>query len=152
MGPLARLSRRLRSDFVAQGEARPDRMTDQSNPIPEDEFARDRDGDVALRPLSPESLCGSYFRCPDQDDPNAEAAWLDHEACQTQEGMVVAQPFASSQTVVYLVEFYGHHGASGHQRLIELERMLHQRWAFYDTEAWLTHRPSREGVKQHEHD
>jgi hypothetical protein len=109
---------------------------------PDDEFARDRDRDMATRPLGPASLCGSYFRCPDQDDPNAEALWLEHEACQTQEGMIVAQPFASTSTVVYLVEFYGRHGATGHGELVDLQRMLHQRWAFYDTEAWLTRRPA----------
>ena len=124
-------------------------MTDQSNP--EDELARDRDRDMMDRPLGPESLCGSFFRCPDQDDPNAEALWLDHQACQTQEGIVVAQPFASSVTVVYLVEFYGRNGASGVQRLVDLDRMLTQRWAFYggvaDQQAALP--DDREGGGEH---
>jgi len=121
-------------------------MTDMSNPIgdpidPDFPYPRDRDKDVADRPLSPESLCGSYFRAPDTNDPNAEALWLDGQACMTVEGMVVAQPFASSSEVIYLVEFYGRHGLSGHQELVDIERMMHQRWAFFDTEAWLTRRP-----------
>jgi hypothetical protein len=104
-------------------------------------FPRDRDRDVADRPLGPDSLVGSYFRCPDQLDPNAEASWLDHEVCATQQGIVVAQPYAAPNRIVYLVEFYGRHGASGHQQLVEIDRMLEQRWAFYDSEAWLTNRP-----------
>jgi hypothetical protein len=122
-------------------------MSGQSNPPvvdftdPEFPYPRDRDKDVADRPLSPESLVGSYFRAPDPHDPNAEALWLDGQACMTIEGIVVAQPFASSTHVVYLVEFYGRHGMSGWQMLIDIDRMLEQRWSFFDTEAWLQARP-----------
>jgi hypothetical protein len=125
--------------------------TNEEPEVDDFEFPRDRDRDMAERPLSPVSLCGSYFRCPDQADPNAEASWLDHEVCATQEGMVVAQPFASGQTIYYLVEFYGAHGASGFQQIVSIDRMQKQRWAFYDTEAWLTSRP-REEVRSDERD
>jgi len=105
-----------------------------------DPYARDRDKALAETPLTSDSLKGSYFRAPDQDDPDAEAAWLDGEPCATIEGMVVAEVFATSQSMTYLVEFYGKYGATGYQRLIELDRMVGQRWAFYDSEAWLTGR------------
>jgi hypothetical protein len=106
------------------------------------DIERDRDMDMATRPLGPESLCGSYFRCPDQDDPDAEGSWLEHQACSTQEGIVVAQVYAAAHTVIYLVEFYAAHGATGYQRLVGLEQMLHQRWSFFDSVAWLTNRPT----------
>jgi hypothetical protein len=122
---------------------------DGEEAVPE-EFARDRDKDMADRPLGPGSLCGSYFRCPDPDHPNAESLWLDHRPCAVLEGMVVAQPFASSQTVVYLVEFFGEHGAIGRQQLVAIDQMLHQRWAFYDSEAWLTARPTDEAAQKKE--
>jgi hypothetical protein len=127
-------------------------MADQSNQQQQDDeleyaFDRDRDQDMAARPLSPGSLCGSYFRAPDQHDSNAEALWLDGHACLTQEGMVVAQPFASSTGVVYLVEFYGRHGMAGYQQLVDIDRMLEQRWLFYDTDAWLTSRPISDQVE-----
>jgi hypothetical protein len=132
-------------------------MSHPSNPLGDDEledfpFPRDRDQDVADRPLSPVSLVGSYFRCPDQSDPNAEAAWLDHEACMTQEGMVVGQPFATSANCYFLVEFYGRHGATGHQQLVTIDRMLTQQWAFYDSEAWLTNRHPENVPKEVKHD
>jgi len=102
-----------------------------------DPLARDRDLAMAEMPLAPDSLRGSYFRAPDQDDAEAEAAWLDGTPTEVIEGMVVAEVFATSSTMIYLVEFYGRNGGTGYQRLVEVERMLVQRWAFYDTDGWL---------------
>jgi len=102
-----------------------------------DPLARDRDQALAQTELAPDSLRGSYFRAPDQDDPEAEAAWLDGQPTEVIEGMVVAEVFATPTTMTYLVEFYGRNGGTGYQRLIELDRMVTQRWAFYDTDGWL---------------
>jgi hypothetical protein len=98
---------------------------------------------VALTPFGPDSLIRSYFRAPDQNDTAAESAWLDGEPCKTIEGMVVAQPHTSPSGATYLVEFFGENGATGFQQLVELDRMVQQRWAFYDTDAWLkSHTPA----------
>jgi hypothetical protein len=109
-----------------------------------EQYGRDSDRMAAVRPFGPDSLVGSYFRAPDQMDPDAEAAWLDNEACRTVEGMVIRQPFVSATTAVYLVEFFGQHGAAGYQQLVELDRMLHQRWLFYDSDTWLASRPTED--------
>jgi hypothetical protein len=105
---------------------------------------RDRDQATAVTPLGPDSMIGSYFRAPDPNDTIAESAWLDGEPCKTIEGQIVAQPFTSPTGATYLVEFYGDSGATGFQQLVELERMVMQRWAFYDTAAWLKgHAPQK---------
>jgi len=96
---------------------------------------------AALRPLGPDTLVGLYFRAPDQDDPNAEAAWLDGSACKTIEGMVVGQPFTSTGDAIYRVEFIREGQPTGVQRLVELGRMNEQRWTFYDRDAWLSRKP-----------
>jgi hypothetical protein len=98
---------------------------------------RDRVRFVHSLPMSADSLIGSYFRAPDDVDPNAEASWLAREPASIQEGMVIGQPFTSSTGATYLVAFFGEDGATGHQELVELERMLAQRWQFFDSEAWL---------------
>jgi hypothetical protein len=99
---------------------------------------RDRTQMTATTPLGPDTMIGSYFRAPDQNDPSAENAWLDGDSCKTIKGMVVAQPFTGGlDKATYLVEFYGDNGPTGAQQLVELDRMVQQRWTFYDTDAWL---------------
>jgi hypothetical protein len=100
-------------------------------------LGRDRDQSIKSMQFGPDSLTGSYFRAPDQDDPEAEAAWIDGSGGAEVRGQVVGQPFATSTTTMYLVEFYAQGHATGHQQLVDIDRMLVQRWAFYDTEAWL---------------
>jgi hypothetical protein len=98
---------------------------------------RDRDKFAAAVPLSPSSLVGSYFRAPDQTDPNAEAAWLDGEPCPVVEGLIVGEPLRTPITAIYQVEFFGEEGATGYQTAVDLEVMVAQRWTFYDDRAWL---------------
>jgi hypothetical protein len=89
------------------------------------EFPRDRDKDIAERPLDPLSLVGSYFRGRNDDG-------FDYE------GLVVGQPFATTTTSYYLVEFFGKRGALGFQMLKTIDEMIGNGWTFFDTEAWLS--------------
>lgn len=103
-----------------------------------EQYDRDSDKLAALLPLGGDSMIGSYFRAPDPQDTEAEAAWLEGASCKVVEGMVIKQPFTSNETAIYLVEFYSERGGTGYQQLVDLDRMLAQRWAFYDSEAWLS--------------
>ncbi len=105
--------------------------------IVEAALGRDRQRFAGLQAFGDDSLVGSYFRAPDPDDPEAEAAWIEGDDCRIVAGIVVSQPFASSSTTIYLVEFFGQEGFTGRQQLFEIDRMTQQRWAFYDTAAWL---------------
>lgn len=104
----------------------------------EDAYPRDRDKFAAASPLTPDNLFGSYFRAPDPNDPNAEAQWLAHEPCSTIEGAIVGQPHVTPMTSFYLVEFYGREGALGYQQIVDMDRMVVQRWMFFDSDTWLT--------------
>ena len=87
-------------------------------------FPRDRDRFAAACPMSPGTLVGSYFR---HEDDSGEIL----------EGMVVGNPHATPVTSFYLVEFFGQNGALGCQQIVDLERMVAERWSFFDSEAWL---------------
>jgi hypothetical protein len=104
-----------------------------------DEYTRDRSADVEAGALNPLTLLGSYFRAPSEDE-NEEFV----------EGLVVGQPFAGPATTIYLVEYYGAHGALGHQELVDIDLMLAQGWLFYDTADWLSMsaRPEGKPVKK----
>lgn len=101
-------------------------------------YERESARKAAIIPLGPDTLVGLYFRAPDQDDPNAEAAWLANEPGATVEGIVVGQPFTSTSDATYRVEWFGEHGAAGYQELVDLSRMNVQRWRFYDRDTWLS--------------
>lgn len=103
-----------------------------------EQYDRDSDKLAAVSPLGSDSMIGSYFRAPDPRVPDAEAAWLDGASCAVVEGIVIKQPHTGPDSAIYLVEFYGPHGGTGYQQLVELERMVGQRWAFYDSSAWLS--------------
>jgi hypothetical protein len=92
------------------------------------EFGRDRDKDIALADLNPESLVGSYFRHDHDEDDEFD------------EGIVVGQVWVGSGApyVIYLVEFRGQFGVTGYQRTVGLDQMLAQGWKFFDTDGWLT--------------
>jgi hypothetical protein len=100
-------------------------------------YDRDRSRLVETLPFGTDSLTGSYFRAPDPADPSAEAAWLEDGSGQVVKGQVIGQPFITSSTTMYLVEFYGENGMTGHQQLVDIYRMMMQRWSFFDDEAWL---------------
>lgn len=106
--------------------------------IVEAALGRSRQRFAALRGFADDSLVGSYFRAPDPDDTEAEAAWLDGEPCSIVRGIVHTQPFVTNQNTLYLVEFFSGEGFTGRQQLVDIDRMHAQRWAFYDTEGWLS--------------
>lgn len=94
--------------------------------------ARDRDRDLASRPLTADSLKGSYFRREVDDE--------------IQEGMIVGEAFVGTQGVDYMVEFYELHSmrdgsvelvGAGYQEIIGLDQMKSEKWKFFDTRAWL---------------
>jgi hypothetical protein len=101
--------------------------------IPNDEddyvpaFPRDRSADIEGAALNPDSLVGSYFR-HDHEDDNAY-----------DEGLLVGQVWVGPMApfVLYLVEFYGRHGAGGFQKVIGLDKMHAENWRFFDTSDWL---------------
>lgn len=100
-------------------------------------YGRDRAAMAAVKPMGPDSMVGSYFRAPDNNDPNAENEWLAGEPCAFVEGIVVSQPFSSTSTAIYTVEFYGKHGTTARQELVDLDRMIEQKWTFFDSASWL---------------
>jgi hypothetical protein len=97
-------------------------VSNPSEGLDEDEdagsdYPRDRAKDIAERPLSPMSLCGSYFLAVENDSI-------------VRHGIVVGEP----QSGLYLLQLYGWDAGGGtHQTLVPVTEMVDGTWRFYDT-------------------